>query len=220
MKQLLVILFITAILTTIFIAIPGIDIYVAGLFYVPGRKFFLDNNLFLTAIHQSITYITISLSLLFITLFAIAMIRKKIFLGLSKIRILFLIIVLILGPGLLVNVIFKEHFGRARPHHLEIFGGTKEFSPAFYISNQCEGNCSFVSGDVSIGFYFLAIALAVKQYRKPFAYMGIWFGILFSFARIAQGAHFLSDVIFSGIFTYLVAYSCYLIMLKIETRLE
>ena len=40
---------------------------------------------------------------------------------------LFLVILLALGPGLLVNAVFKEYWGRPRPREVVQFGGKKEF---------------------------------------------------------------------------------------------
>ena len=41
----------------------------------------------------------------------------------------FLVILLVVGPGLLVNAVFKDHWGRPRPREIVQFGGQKQFSP-------------------------------------------------------------------------------------------
>ena len=62
-------------------------------------------------------------------------------------KIIFLLLTLALGPGLLVNGFLKSHWGRARPSEVSTFGGRQSFSPAYVIAHQCRHNCSFVSGD-------------------------------------------------------------------------
>ena len=48
-----------------------------------------------------------------------------------------------LGPGLVVNAGFKEHWQRARPYEVVNFGGTEQFTRAGLITDQCDNNCSF-----------------------------------------------------------------------------
>ena len=72
--------------------------------------------------------------------------------------IFFLVVTLIIGPGIIVNYILKDNFGRARPKDIIEFHGTKNFTKIFMISNQCTKNCSFPSGHAAIGFYFTAFA--------------------------------------------------------------
>jgi lipid A 4'-phosphatase len=111
-------------------------------------------------------------------------------------RVAYLFAVLILGAGLIVNVALKDNFGRARPRDIVEFGGSKVFTPAFVPSDQCRKNCSFSSGEGAAGFFALALALALSGKRRVFvAAMAI--GALVSLARIAAGAHFLSDTVVS-----------------------
>jgi hypothetical protein len=37
---------------------------------------------------------------------------------------LFILLSVILGPGLLVNLVFKDHWGRPRPRQVVALGGT------------------------------------------------------------------------------------------------
>jgi lipid A 4'-phosphatase len=76
------------------------------------------------------------------------------------------------------------------------------FTPALVPSNQCDGNCSFASGHASAGFFPVAMSFVWKKHRKKFFYAGIMYGVLTGFARIAQGGHFLSDVVFAGLIVY------------------
>jgi lipid A 4'-phosphatase len=120
--------------------------------------------------------------------------------------ILFVLAVLAVGPGLVVNVVFKDHWGRARPRDVVHFGGTRTFTPAFVISDQCDRNCSFVSGHASLPFAFVALGYFLRRRRWAVYAAAAAFGGAVGLGRIVQGAHFLSDVVFSGIFVFLVAY--------------
>jgi hypothetical protein len=50
---------------------------------------------------------------------------------------LFLIVTMALGPGLLANVILKEHWGRSRPIDVTQFSGTDRFSPWWSPRGDC-----------------------------------------------------------------------------------
>ncbi|MFA5242235.1 MAG: phosphatase PAP2 family protein [Sulfuricella sp.] len=109
----------------------------------------------------------------------------------------FLLLSLLLGPGLMVNLGLKEHWGRARPTQTADFGGPKIFTPALKPAANCQNNCSFVSGHASVGFWWLALGLAWPAWRMRAMALGLGLGGLFGLARILQGGHFASDVIFS-----------------------
>jgi lipid A 4'-phosphatase len=149
---------------------------------------------------------------LFIALFALlalatlavttrVLIARRRWLGLDQARCLFMIAVLIVGPGVVANLAFKENLGRARPRDVVDFGGTKAFTPALVPSRECARNCSFISGEASSLYAaFFALALLIPQYRLALLIGGIAAGSLAGLVRMIQGAHFLSDVLFAGIF--------------------
>lgn len=120
----------------------------------------------------------------------------------------YLLMVLLIGPGLLVNTVFKDQWGRARPAQVQEFGGNAQFSPAWLPSQQCTRNCAFVCGDASVGFYLLAPAFVWRQRRRAWLAAGLVAGGLLGLMRIAQGGHFLSDVVFSF---YVVYFSAWLL---------
>ena len=113
---------------------------------------------------------------------------------------IFMVLLLILGPGLLVNSLFKEHWGRPRPREVTQFDGSKQFLQPWQPGISGKGR-SFPSGHSSAAFY-LATPWFVYRYRKPVAaacwfWGGIVFGLLMSVARIAQGGHFLTDCLWA-----------------------
>jgi lipid A 4'-phosphatase len=81
------------------------------------------------------------------------------------------------------------------------FGGTKQFTPPLVVARQCRRNCSFVSGEASSTFVtFYAAAVLLPQWSLPLVVAGTIGGLLTGLIRMAQGAHFLSDVVFAGVF--------------------
>ncbi len=116
----------------------------------------------------------------------------------------YLTIAVIMAPGIVVNSILKENVGRPRPIHITEYGGTAVFQPPFVISNQCENNCSFVSGHAAFAFTFMVIGLLFRnRLRHIICTSGFIFGALVGFVRIFQGKHFFTDVVFAFFFTWL-----------------
>ena len=114
---------------------------------------------------------------------------------------MFMLLCLSVGPGLLANVGFKDQWGRARPKQITEFGGSRHFTPALLPTDQCKRNCSFVSGEASSVFApFYAAAAIAPQWAAPLIVVGTAAGLAAGSVRIVQGAHFLSDVVFAGLF--------------------
>jgi lipid A 4'-phosphatase len=122
--------------------------------------------------------------------------------------------VAVTGPMLLVNGVFKDHWGRARPSQVVEFGGTQQFTRAALPADQCPKNCSFVSGHASVGFYFLALAFVWPRRRALWLAAGTALGLGVGLVRIVQGGHFLSDVLFAGIVVYLTARILHALMFR------
>lgn len=112
---------------------------------------------------------------------------------------LFLLLALVLGPGVVANTVFKDNWGRARPVTVEAFGGGKIFTPYWQAGSQCASNCSFVSGDGAFGFMMAAPGLAVARRRRLLFWGGTGIGVMFGTVRIMMGAHFLSDTVWAAL---------------------
>lgn len=91
--------------------------------------------------------------------------------------------------------------GPRSANQIAAFGGTREFSPAPLPAAQCPRNCSFPSGHAALGFSLVAFALLLPPgpARRCGVAAAVGFGALVGLARIAQGAHFLSDVVYAGL---------------------
>ncbi len=134
-------------------------------------------------------------------------------------KVCYLSLVLILGAGLIVNVLLKDNFGRARPRDIAEFGGEQVFTPAFVVSRECDTNCSFSSGDGAAAFFSLALALALSRKRAWFA-AAIGLGIAISLSRIAVGAHFFSDTVVSFFVMLITADVLYHYMFQVSSARE
>lgn len=119
---------------------------------------------------------------------------------------LFLPLMMILGPGLLVNSLFKDQWGRPRPKQLEQFGGTARYLAPGFRDAAAFGRKSFVSGHASMGFYLMAGYFLWRRHRRRWAIASLWLGIfgglLIGGVRVVQGGHFCTDVLWAGMVVY------------------
>jgi membrane-associated phospholipid phosphatase len=112
---------------------------------------------------------------------------------------------LALGPGLIVNVILKDNWGRPRPQFLTEFGGPAPLLPWWDPRGKCDKNCSFVAGEPSGAFWTMsAAAVAPPQWRAAAYAAAITFGSAVGVLRMSAGGHFFTDVVFSGVVVFLL----------------
>ncbi|HVY00363.1 MAG TPA: phosphatase PAP2 family protein [Pseudorhodoplanes sp.] len=129
--------------------------------------------------------------------------------------VILLLSTLALGPGLLTNVVLKDHWARPRPVDVIEFGGSERFMPWWKPGGDCARNCSFVSGDAAGAYWTLAAAAVVPGPWRPLAFAAaLTFGAAMSLLRIMAGAHFASDVFFSGLFTFLIVWIVYALLYR------
>jgi lipid A 4'-phosphatase len=190
----------------LFIVFPGIDLGVAAWFYEPPRNFTIGaswiGRFFDTDIHFGMEWFLPVI----VGVFLYGWFKKRWLWGLTPKKFLVVALSIALGAGLLTNVIFKDSWGRARPSQIVEFGGSKQFSPPFMRSDQCQKNCSFVSGDASLAASFMAFAVVADRHRRRW-WMGLGsFTALVGVMRMARGSHFLSDVAFAVIFTLMIVF--------------
>jgi lipid A 4'-phosphatase len=84
-----------------------------------------------------------------------------------------------------------------------MFGGDRPFTPPAVLADACERNCSFVSGHAATAFSLIAVAWVARN--RWWLLGGAALGALVGLGRMAQGGHFLSDIVFAFWVTYLVA---------------
>jgi lipid A 4'-phosphatase len=182
-----------AISSLLFVLFPAIDLGISRMLFDDGL--FLPAN-WATFAHDSVPYF-LGVSLSSISgLYLYNRVFGRGLCGIDGKRVSYLLLVLVLGAGLVVNGILKDDFGRARPRDVEEFGGSKHFTPAFVISQECDDNCSFSSGDGAGAFFALALALALGRKRAVLV-AAVSYGVVVSSSRVATGAHFFSDSVVS-----------------------
>ena len=109
-----------------------------------------------------------------------------------------------------MNLVLKNLWGRSRPGDIVEFNGSEFFTAWFEYSDACNTNCSFVSGDASVGFSIIILYFITK--KIVFVNLSIVFGILLGIIRIIAGGHFSSDIVFAGliiILSNLIIYKIY-----------
>jgi len=138
---------------------------------------------------------------------------RRAFLPYRKIG-LFVVVFMILGPGLIVNTVLKDHWGRPRPADTVQFGGSETYRP-FWETGQAGQGKSFPSGHASVGFFLFAPFFVLRNSHRKWAFLflflGIFYGMLMGMGRMVQGGHFLTDVLWAGAFTYLTGIVLYYI---------
>ncbi len=121
---------------------------------------------------------------------------------------LYLVALMLIGPGLIVNLVLKENFGRPRPRSITEFNGKYQYENPLAYDASSPGK-SFPCGHASMGFYFFGIYILFRNSRKFLAALGLSLGLvwggLIGYARMLQGGHFFSDVIWSAALIYLLA---------------
>lgn len=182
------------------VEIPAIDLRISAVFFDGGFRL---SERWAMLFQDSVRYL-LGLSLVLIAgLYFFNRFARRDLAGIDGKKVTYLFLVLILGAGLVVNGVLKSDFGRARPRDIEEFGGPKHFTPAFVISQECDRNCSFSSGDGAGAFFSLALAVALSR-KRAMLLAALAYGGLVSLSRVASGAHFFSDVVVS-FFVMLIA---------------
>ena len=193
-----------------FLAFPGVDIAVSRLFFRPEAGFFLADNPLLKALRKSSTLVLALLLLGVIGRLAWRALRRRP-VGAAARRTVFVLAALALGPGLVVNLLLKGLWGRPRPVQIDQFGGDAVFTPVWVISDGCQSNCSFVSGEGSSAAWMVGVLLVLTpaKWRPVVLPLGLVYAFALSMNRLAFGGHFLSDILLSWALTALVMTGIY-----------
>ena len=207
------------ILFTALVSWLDLDRKVSALFYTPDQGFFLaEKQPWLWMYHQG------TLPGVLFLLGGLCLWFGGYFYGrLFKWRKYMLLIFLtsVLSSGILINGILKPYWGRPRPSEITEFGGEWQYQHAY--SHGCPGKGqSFPSGHAAMGFAFVPLLFFKKKSRAAFAVgvASLGFGVLMGATRVVQGAHFLTDVTWSGGLNLAVATFLYYFVLKIPQTPE
>jgi len=215
---LIIALAIAAVVGLVFGLFPQLDLYISGFFYGYTEEP-LYFALRLRAPLKIARNIAVWIPTLMIIPPLVALIGKLIRPRRPMIipgrAVLFLILTLALGPGLLVNVLLKDPWARPRPVDVTEFGGVEHFVAWWDPRGDCPSNCSFVSGDVAGAFWTIApAALAPPQWRALAYGAALALGTVTSVFRVMAGAHFVTDAVFAGILTFLIIWLGYALIYR------
>jgi len=202
--ELRIALVVFGLLAVLFIAYPQLDLAASGLFYQGDGQWMLSrDSTWLVLPYWGLPRLGQALLVTLIALLLLSFWKRFPKLKARRAAIGFLLAGGLLGPVLLVDATLKEHSGRTRPVNTVNFGSTKQFTPAFIPADQCQKNCSFVSGHVATASFIMAFGwLGAPAVRRRWLLASIAFGGLFALVRMVPGGHFLSDTIFAWFATY------------------
>ena len=178
---------------------PELDVFLSSLFYY-------NNNQFMIQSHHMVSIIFRKVLLLFLIIYVFILPILSKFFPIHKIffnykfsykEIIFTWFSGLVTLVLFVNVILKDMWGRTRPNDILFFEGKDGFTPWYKFGDSCLSNCSFVSGDASVGYFLIIFYFIMK--KNIYCYLALFFGTFIGLIRIIAGGHFFSDIIFSQI---------------------
>ncbi len=190
--------FVCLVLLSIFLLIgPSFDIFFSGLFYLGEGQFVNQSYYIFTIFFRKIVLNLILVYILILPIVTMFLPINQIFFGykFKTKEVFFIWVTMFLNLVVFVNLVLKNLWGRARPNEILELGGRDVFSPWYLVSDQCGSNCSFVSGDASVGFSLIVLFFIIK--KEIFLKLSLFFGVVLGLVRISEGGHFLSDVIMS-----------------------
>ena len=199
--------FIVFVFLIIFVTVsPYLDMYTSGLFYYGKSQFFLQSYYDITIFFRKVVLRAIIIYILILPILSMWLPLNKFYFGFTfNIReVVFLWVAGLFNLLIIINLFFKSFWGRARPGDILQLGGKESFTPWYEISNACNTNCSFVSGDAAIGFSLIALYFITKN--KIFFWLSLLFGSALGLIRIMEGGHFFSDVLMAAVIVYISFY--------------
>lgn len=197
-----------AVLTSLIFWVSDLDIRVASWFYYPenpDQPWPLKQLAFVKVMFDYAFEFLVTLSILALFIFLASFFNP--FCKTWRYKALYVVLLVALGPGLVVNLIFKDHWGRPRPVHIQEFGGQYQYIPPGKMGNTPDK--SFVCGHCSVGYAFFAVYFLAQNHKLIYFLLTLAFAWSMGFTRMAAGGHFISDVLWSGYLVFLVAYGLY-----------
>lgn len=193
-----------------FAKVPSLDLMVSEHLYTPGLGFIHAQNALVQASYHWTPLVgrTILAGLVVLALLSPLLARMLRWQGRDQLaaqcrgpwRRMAAMAVLcgVLGPGLVIEVWFKNTVGRPRPVQVVEFGGDQAFHGVFQPGSTPKTHRSFVSSHAAAGFWLLSLGLtAGPVWRRRWLVIGLVTGSLIGLGRMMQGGHFLSDIVFS-----------------------
>lgn len=218
----LIVLLALSIVAIVLFAATGLDMETMRPFYHPDHEDPWSNKEqpIWSLFYRSAPWITASLAVAGVALFVLGVIRERS----RRLRWygVFVLLCVTLGPGLIINLVLKDHWGRPRPRQMVEFGGQYEYVQPFVPAPFNAPRKSFPCGHCSVGYLYAAGWWLWRRNRPRWAAAslagGVTLGTLLGIGRMAAGAHFLSDAVWSALIAYIVAHGLYYYVLRIPAR--
>jgi len=208
-----------ALVTTWVFAVSSLDIAAARWFYSPNEAdhWPLARQFPWPIFYRAATWITASLMVAGLAALGASFTPAR--RGWRPYAVLVLLSV-VLGAGLLANALFKDHWHHPRPRDIVEFDG-----PLHYVSLPVIGSeigASFPCGHCTVGFLYAAGWWIWRRQRPGWAALslavGLVVGALLGAGRMAAGAHFLSDIVWSALLAFGVVHLLYYHVLRIPAE--
>jgi len=178
------------------------DLAFSRLWWCPPHLWFGDRSVVCWFLNHYGAWPGVLLAVGALVVFAASLARKK--QRHLMLPALYVMLTFLLGPGLLVNGVLKHSWSRARPRDVVEFGRKERYEPVLTTVEGSHGR-SFPSGHVSAAFFLCSLGFAsgvwgTRQDMWAGLALGAAWGALVAWSRIASGAHFLTDVLWSATF--------------------
>ncbi len=199
--------------------LTDLDLLWEGFFYREGEGWYLTDHFIWKILYNYGTYPGLILFFISFVILGLSIFVDDI----KKYRKIaaFMFLLMLIGAGLIINSVFKEYWGRPRPQEVIEFGGSYKYVKPWQMGDAGE-NSSFPSGHAAVAFYLLSPFFLYRNIHRKRSYLflisGLTYGLLMGLGRMIQGAHFPSDILWSGGFMYLTAAVLYY-LLKLDKKL-
>ncbi len=207
----------TLVLVTVTAALTAfnVDLKLAGRFYEPGRGWFLGHAQPWQWLYRYGTIPGLVVTLAALVGWFAGKFRRN--LAAWRPYCLLVVLTTVIASGILVNAVLKQYWGRPRPDQITDFGGQWTYRDVHRPGIPGQGG-SFPCGHCAMGFTLVSLFF-VRKRSKLIAYAGGGAGIVLggalSMTRIVQGAHFLTDTLWSLGLNLIVAAALYYLVLTI-----
>jgi lipid A 4'-phosphatase len=205
----------------IFAAVPGLDLLVSARYYRAGQGFVHARDPFVLALYDWTPWLGRGLVLVLLLYAVLAPVhanwlaRRQQAAYAEQARgpwrhgAVLAVCCALLGPGLVIEGVFKNVVGRPRPVQIQPFGGPDAYVRPFAHGADPSSHKSFASSHAAAGFALISLGLTCGPvWRRRWLLIGLVAGSVVGFGRILQGGHFLSDIVFAF---YAVWLSCELV---------
>lgn len=206
--QELTILLLVAVSTTLLFWVTDLDLQAAALFYHPDNveDVWPERHWWLWQLLYDYAFpFTVLLGGLALLVFLLGHVHDNS--RRYRRQALYILLVIAIGPGLVVNLVFKDHWGRPRPVHVERFGGEYQYVPPLKMADTPDK--SFVCGHCSVGYAFFALYFLSQNHKLMYFVLTLGLAWTMGFTRMTSGGHFASDILWSGYLVFLAAYALY-----------